>query len=152
MKIPLTTFSVLSALIALACIGWVLWRWLRASDEPGILVIRWIITALVLGFVLTTAAQAKNGFDQIAAVLLGAVGGLVMIFTWRQKFCDFVGDLFASLYTGGNDVAEPAPFYSIAEAKRRRGLYDQAVAAVEDQLTRFPTDFRGWMLLAEIQA
>jgi tetratricopeptide (TPR) repeat protein len=44
------------------------------------------------------------------------------------------------------------PLYSIAEARRKRGKYPEAIAEVRKQLQRFPTDFQGWMLLAEIQA
>jgi tetratricopeptide (TPR) repeat protein len=147
-----TIGAAFSAALSLGCIVWVMWRWLKASDEPGILILRWLVSFVVLGFVFKTAVQAKDEFAKIVAVLVGAVGGLAMTLIWRQKFCDFVGDLFASLYTGGNQAVEPTPFYSIAEAKRKRGLYDEALIAVQAQLERFPTDFKGWMLVAEIHA
>ena len=147
-----TIGAAVSGALSLACIVWVMWRWLKASDEPGILILRWAVSVLVLGFVFKTAVQARDEFSKIVAVLVGAVGGLLMTIVWRQKFCDFVGDMFASLYTGGKQAVEPTPFYSIAEAKRKRGLYDEALAEVHTQLERFPTDFKGWMLLAEIHA
>src|SRR4051794_29901965 len=109
--------------IGLGLTGWGLWRWLKASDEPLILLVRWLITALVLGFVLRTAALAKDEFAKIVALLLACVGGLAMTLVWRQKFCDFVGDQFAALYTGGSQQVEPKPFYSIAEARRKQGKY-----------------------------
>lgn len=147
-----TIGAAVSGLLAFTCMAWVLWRWLKASDEPGILILRWALSILVLGVVFRTAAQAKDEFSKIAAILVAAVGGLFMTLIWRQKMCDFVGDLFASVYTGGKQEVEPTPFYSIAEGKRKRGLYDEALAEVRAQLDRFPTDFKGWMLIAEIQA
>ncbi|MFO1497560.1 MAG: hypothetical protein U1G07_04050 [Verrucomicrobiota bacterium] len=140
----------LLAVVALVC--WGLWRWLKASDEPLMLVIRWMITAVVLGFVFTLAVRARDEISKIAAILVGAVGGLILTIVWRQTFCDFVGDQFASFYTGGKQEVEPTPLYSIAQGKRKFGKYQEAIEEVRKQLAQFPTDFTGWMLLAEIQA
>src|SRR4051812_41757874 len=109
MKAQLTFASLIPVLLTCACLLWLLWRWLKASDEPGILLLRLVATFLVLGFVLGTAARARDEFSKIAAILVGAVGGLILTFIWRQKFCDFFGDMFASLYTGGNEPPEPKP-------------------------------------------
>jgi tetratricopeptide (TPR) repeat protein len=144
--------SISASLIAVAFMAWLMWRWVKNSDEPLVLVIRWIITAVVLGFVYNYAAHAHDEFSMIAGVLLGAVGGVIMIFVWRERFCGFVGDQIASFYTGGSQQVDPAPCYSMAEAKRKKGKYLEAIADIRAQLERFPTDFTGWMLLAEIQA
>ncbi len=149
---PHLVWNLIPLFVVLGFMGWLLWRWLKASDEPGQLLVRWAISAVVLGFVFVSAARARDEFSKIAAVLIGAVGGLVMTFVWRQKFCDFVGDQFASLYTGGNEQVDPTPFYSRANARRKQGRYAEAIEEVQSQLERFPTDFPGWMLLAEIQA
>lgn len=140
------------ALVSTACIGWLLWRWLQSSDEPGTLIVRWIGTVIVLGIVFSFAAKARDEISRIVAVLVGAVGGLGLTIIWRQRICEFFASPFAGLYTGGSAQVDPAPFYSIAQGRRKRGEYDLAVAEVRKQLERFPTDFTGWMLLAEIQA
>jgi tetratricopeptide (TPR) repeat protein len=144
--------SGIASLVTLAFMVWFLWRWLSNSDEPVILVIRWIITGIVLGFVFYYGAHARNEFALIEAVLLAAVGGVIMIFVWRERFCGFVADRFGSLYTGGSAQSDPTPFYSIAQARRKQGKYQEAAEEVRTQLERFPTDFTGRMLLAEIQA
>ena len=133
-------------------IGWILWRWLKASDEPLVLVVRWIVTLVVLLPIFAFAARAKNEYTMIGSVLLGAVGGIIMIFVWRQPFCNFVADQFTALYTGGSAPTDPTPLYSIAQARRKQGRYEEAIEEVRSQLDRFPTDFTGWMLIAEIQA
>jgi len=46
----------------------------------------------------------------------------------------------------------PAPFYSMAEARRKKGQYTEAIAEIRKQLAKFPNDFHGYMMLAEIQA
>ncbi len=58
----------------------------------------------------------------------------------------------SSLYDGGDEPPEPKPYYSIAQAKRQRREFLQAVVAIREQLARFPNDFEGVMLLAGIQA
>src|SRR6185295_8930700 len=40
----------------------------------------------------------------------------------------------------------------IAEAKRKRGQYTEAIAEIRKQLARFPTDLTGQLMIAEIQA
>ena len=65
------------------------------------LIVRWLISALVLGYVLGHGSPGlAMKCPKSVALLVGCVGGVVMTLVWRQKFCDFVGDLFASLYSG----------------------------------------------------
>src|SRR5215831_6419268 len=95
-------WSIVSLVIGAGCVLWLLWQWLKASDEPWILVLRWVITLVVMGFVFINAVRAHDEFSKIAALLIGCVGGIIMVLVWRQSFCDFVGNQFAGLYTGGN--------------------------------------------------
>ncbi len=140
------------AVVSTACIGWLLWRWLQSSDEPAMLILRWIGTVIILGIVISFAARARDEISKIAAVLAGAVGGLGLTIIWRQRICEFFASPFVGLYTGGSAQPDPTPFYSLAQGRRKRGEFDLAIAEVRKQLERFPTDFTGWMLLAEIQA
>lgn len=152
MPTTLSPVAIVPILISVGFIAWVFWRWLRASDEPVLLIIRWVITAVVLGFLFSFAARAKDEISKIAAILLAALCGVIMTLVWRQKFCDWVAGHFTSLYTGGKQEIDPAPFFSIAHARRKQGRYAEAIAEVRQQLTQFPNNFSGWMLLAEIQA
>jgi tetratricopeptide (TPR) repeat protein len=80
------------------------------------------------------------------------VCSLALAIVWRHNLASLVAKPFASLYDGGNVPAEPRPAYSVALARQKRGLYAEAVAEIWKQLERFPTDFEGQMLLAQIQA
>ena len=62
------------------------------------------------------------------------------------------GRKLGSLFDGGDVEVDPKPFYSIFHAQRKKGNYQAALAAVRQQLEKFPTDFEGQMLLAELQA
>ena len=92
------------------------------------------------------ALQAVVGMHLVAAC------GLVLAAIWRHAIAGIIARPFASIYDGGNRELEPHPLYSMAQAKRNRGKYDEAMAEIRRQLEKFPTDFDGQMLLAEIQA
>jgi tetratricopeptide (TPR) repeat protein len=59
---------------------------------------------------------------------------------------------FTAIYDGGDVEIEPRPYYSIAEAKRKRGQFADAIVEIRKQLEEFPTDVEGQLKLAEIQA
>jgi tetratricopeptide (TPR) repeat protein len=143
-----TTFALV------ACVVWFLWRTLKRTEDPPRLVFKWILTVIVMGLLLhyVLPAVAQGGFGAIAGVLMAAVLGLVLAIIWRYNIAMMVAKPFASLYDGGNDEADPKPFYSVARAKRMRGDYLGARNAVRAELLRFPTDVEGQMLLAEIEA
>jgi tetratricopeptide (TPR) repeat protein len=84
--------------------------------------------------------------------LVIVVGGIIFSLLWAPHIGGWLAKPLTGLYDGGNAEIAPHPFYSIADAKRKRGQYTEAVAEIRKQLDRFPTDVSGQMLLAEIQA
>lgn len=56
------------------------------------------------------------------------------------------------MFDGGGSDSRPQPLYAIAEAKRKQGKYAEAVKEIQTQLDRFPHDYQGWLMLADIQA
>ncbi|MBM3836413.1 MAG: tetratricopeptide repeat protein [Verrucomicrobia bacterium] len=138
--------------VASAAVLWVLYRWLKKSDEPLALVGRWVVSLVLAAIALGVAVRTHDEFSKIFAVLVGAVCGLGFAILWGPSFCGWVAKQFTGLYDGGDLEVEPAPMYSIAEARRKQGRYAEALAEVRLQIEKFPDDFPGWMLLAEIQA
>ena len=65
-----------------------------------------------------------------------------------------VGVLYAltDMLDGGREKPEYKPLYSIVQTWRNRGQSAAALAEVRQQLERFPNEFEGVMLMAEIQA
>jgi tetratricopeptide (TPR) repeat protein len=133
---------------------WFVWAWLKRSREPWMLIVRWVITAVVLGYVFLEA----NGLSKVQGrarafmVIHAMLGGLVLAILWSRSIGESVGNLFGGLYDGGTAEIEAKPFYSIANAKRTLGKYQEALTEVRRQLAKFPNDFEGTMLLAELQA
>jgi tetratricopeptide (TPR) repeat protein len=96
---------------------------------------------------------ARGGYDgAFIGVPLTAVCGLVLAIIWRHAIAGVIAKPFTSIYDGGNEPAEPHPYYSVAQARIKRGRYAEAVVEIHRQLARFPTDPEGHLLLAQVQA
>jgi tetratricopeptide (TPR) repeat protein len=115
---------------------------------------KWILTAvliILLGWKVFPSADA-GGIAAFSAVATTMLVGLVLVIVWRQEIGALFAKPFTSLYDGGNVEIEPQPFYSIARARQKQGKPAEAIAEIQKQLERFPTDFEGQMFMAEIQA
>jgi outer membrane protein assembly factor BamD (BamD/ComL family) len=132
---------------------WLFYRAYKNSDEPKALVIKWLVTISVGGFWFWYIAPlaGKGGALTFDALCLTMFCGLAMVITWRHSIGAIIAKPFMMLYEDDREI-EPQPYYSVARARCKRGQYAEAVAEVRRQLTRFPTDFTGQLLLAEIQA
>jgi TolA-binding protein len=134
--------------------AWVLWRSLKRSEDAAKLIFKWILTAVVGGFIFKVVVPgfAKGGFDAIFGLICMLICGVAMMFVWRNSIIDLVANPIGALYDGGNEPPEPKPLYSIALAKRKAGRPLEAIVELRAQLTKFPNDFEGVMMLASIQA
>jgi tetratricopeptide (TPR) repeat protein len=133
---------------------WLLTYKLKKSDAPAVLIFKWLITIpLVAFFILKLVPMAKEGgFGAVGAVVLTFVLGNVLVLVWRNSIIDMIASPIASLYDGGKEEIEPKPYYSIAISKRKMNKPLEAIVAIREQLAKFPNDFEGVTLLANIQA
>ena len=146
--------SIVMLFVMIAGVGWILWRSLRKAEDPPRLVFKWILTVIIVGYMVRYVMPdvAQGGEGAIVGVLTTAVIGLVLAIIWRHSIAMMIAKPFGSLYDGGDDEDDPKPFYSTAKAKRMRGDFLGAKADVRAELVRFPMDMEGQMLLAEIEA
>lgn len=137
-----------------AVIGWLMWHWLKRSEEPSRLVVKWVQTLLVFVYlgVIVVPAVAEGGYSgAFVGIPAAAVGGLLLAFIWGSSIGGFFANPIVSLFDGGSQEVEPHPSYDIGQGLTKRGLYQEAAAEFEKQLALFPKDFTGHMLLAELQ-
>lgn len=125
----------------------------RKSEEPFALILKWCITlcAFLFWIYLGIQAQIGTGLGVLAPGLAAGTAVIVGIL-WTPNISRMLTDPLTKWYDGGDEQPELRPLYSIAEAYRKRGNYQRAVAEVHRQLVNFPEDYQGWLLLAEIQA
>jgi outer membrane protein assembly factor BamD (BamD/ComL family) len=145
-----TALTVLAVLVIIVAIS--LWLW-SVRDKKA-LAIRLGVTLVLTSIVYITVAPLMSalGYGMIAGLFIVVIYGWLMAITWGMAITGYVGKLFGNLYDGGDVEVEPAPFFSIFNAKRQKGKYFDALAEIRRQLKNFPADFQGHMLLAELQA
>ena len=143
------TISVEVALtiIGLVCLIWLTIRALKRAEDPAGILFKWAITIPMVLFGLWMAGRLS-----IYGPILIVAMGVVLSIMWTPHISEWVSRPLASLYDGGTEPPEPRPYYSIAQARRQRREFLQAVVAIREQLAKFPNDFEGVMLLAAIQA
>ena len=147
--------NVFLSLFALGFIVWLFWYALKQSDEPSKLVFKWLLTAALgwLEFTVAVPAYVRGGLDAII-VGIGLTGVLAIAFNimWRHSFIELFIKPLTNEFDGGSEPPESKPVYSIAVAKRKTHRQLEAIVAIREQLAKFPNDFEGVLLLANIQA
>jgi len=138
-------------------ISFVVWLFIRAfkrSSDRGGLFFKWLVTIpLIGGYVYILMPMVRGGgYGAVGGILLAVVFGNIMYLVWRNSIMDLVANPLASLYDGGREEIEPKPYYSIALARRKTNHPLEAIVAIREQLAKFPNDFEGVLLLANIQA
>jgi tetratricopeptide (TPR) repeat protein len=143
----------ISILAVIAIVWWLVIWWQRVRDRKEILIRAIISVALSTAWYFGTKPLfMKGGYAAIGALFLTVAFGWIMAIIWARALSGWVGGLFGGLFDGGSQEVEAKPFYSVFRAKRTKGKYFEALAEVRKQLEKFPADFEGHMLLAELQA
>ena len=139
--------EVALAIAGLGCLIWLTIRTLKRSEDPAKILIKWAVTIpfVLLGFWM---AQRISIYGPILILAMGVVLSIM----WTPHISEWFSRPLTSLYDGGLEPPEPKPYYSVAQARRRRRQFLEAVVAIREQLAKFPNDFEGVMLLAAIQA
>lgn len=150
------SYGVFVLLAAALCVAWIIWRLLKNSYDATALMFRWMMSVAILGggyiFIKWMMGPNPEAREQIAAVLAGAVFGLMFAILWVPAIIEKVSETIGTLFTGGGEPPRPEPFYSPAIAMRKQGRFQEALYEVQQQLARFPNDVTGQMMMAEIQA
>jgi tetratricopeptide (TPR) repeat protein len=154
--------GVVSLVFVLSVGGWFFVRALKRSDDPSRQVFKCVLSmVLVVGEVLFArhtsgslvegGGFANSGSAFVMAISI-AIVGIILGILWAPHVGELVARPLAGLYDGGDEPPEPKPYYSVAQARRKRREFLEAVVAIREQLAKFPDDFEGVALLAGIQA
>src|SRR3954469_20457750 len=86
------------AAIGFGFIVWLFARMFKRSEDPTRLLFKWILTAIVLAFMLLEVGPmvGKGGFDAaFVGIPLTAVCGLVFAIIWRHNIAALIAKPFA---------------------------------------------------------
>ena len=129
--------------LAIIAVLWALVVYLlldRGDETLQSILIRLGISALMIYGLYLVPSIIKLG----PAVILGLL--------WGPQVAKLVAGSFLNSMTGAGVRPDDQAYYSMAEGKRARNDIDGAIAEINRQLSAFPGDFEGQMLLASIQA
>jgi tetratricopeptide (TPR) repeat protein len=133
--------------ILVAGLIWLIVRSTRNAEDPARMAFKWCLTLGVV-VVMAVAVPLLSVFGLFVIVGCAAV----LSYMWTPHIGEVFAKPLTSLFDGGNLAPEPRPLYSVAQSKQKKGQYLEAVQDIRKQLERFPSDFEGHMLLAQIQA
>jgi tetratricopeptide (TPR) repeat protein len=128
-------------------LGWFVVRTVRNAEDPARMVFKWVLTIPAVFMII----MAVPMFGLYGPMVIGACG-VLMSALWTPHIGAMLAKPLTSMFDGGDTPPEPKPAYSVAQARRKQGKYLESVIEVEKQLARFPTDFEGQMLLAQLHA
>ena len=131
--------------VAILCFA--AFRSLAKSDSRGVLLLKWFFTVVFI-YVGVSFMAMKS----IPRRLLALIPAVLMGLMWTSNVVHTLIRPLTGAFDGEDDDSDVKPFYFIAEAKRRKSLYQEAIAEVRKQLERFPGDIEGMLKLATIQA
>ena len=140
-------FSIGLILFVVFMLGWFVVRTIKRAEDPTRMLVKWLITlpVLVLLFVAAPAIGLAGPFLIVACAV-------VFSLVWTPHIGAWVAKPLTSMFDDGDRQIEPKPFYSAALAHRKRGRYPEAIAGIRAELAKFPNDFEGQMLVADILA
>jgi tetratricopeptide (TPR) repeat protein len=146
--------QLLTLVIVLCALGLGTWMFIKAigrSPNARTLTIKWIATAIgVFLWFLTGLILGPVGAPIMPGLAVGF--GIIISIMWTPHIAAVMSSPITNWYDGGDQEPELKPLYSMAQAYRNRGQYDRAIAEIHKQLARFPEDYQGYMMLAEVQA
>jgi len=118
------------------------------------LLLKWFVSAIAIAIIILKAAPlvGSSGPQAFDGIVLALFCSLALAAIWRHSIASLIAKPFESLYDGGGAEVEPEPAYSVAISKRKQGKYTEAVREIRKQLDRFPNDFQGQLMIAEILA
>ena len=133
--------------IAVVLVGIGLFTIAKNSYEPGKVFAK-IICTIPLVISCIWMAHSLGLFGPFLIVFMA----VILSYMWTPHIANVITNPFTNIFDGGSEKSDDRPFYSIANAKRKKGDYPAAIEAARAQLKRFPNDFEGVMLVASIQA
>ena len=111
-----------------------------------------LCSLLLLGLIFFSIGQMGGSpMSTMIGMLMSFIFMIMLVGLWWSPLIDLLGETFG-IFTGGNRRIEERPIYSPVEALTKRGKYQEALEELERQLSVFPGDVEGTLLLMDLHA
>ncbi len=140
--------------VLLAVVIYIIRRQIKNPDnEPLKVIVKWVVTLAVVAFMIHATVRANDrGALLIVFIFLLLPGSILLGLWWTPAISDWIASPITNALTGDSRESYNKPEYGIANARRKRGQYVEAIEAIDEQLVKHPGNFDGLMLKATIQA
>ena len=140
--------------VLLAVVIYIIRRQIKNPDnEPLKVIVKWVVTLAVVAFMIHATVRANDrGALLIVFIFLLLPGSILLGLWWTPAISDWIASPITYALTGDSRESYNKPEYGIANARRKRGQYVEAIEAIDEQLVKHPGNFDGLMLKATIQA
>ena len=123
------------------------------DNDPVKVIVKWTVTVAIVAFgVYATLWSNDGGSLLVVFIFLLLPGSVIMALWWTPEISEWMASPITNALTGDSRISYNKPEYGVANARRNRGQYVEAVEAVDEELTKHPGNFEGLMLKASIQA
>ena len=125
----------------------------KTDNNPVKVIVKWTVTVAIVAFgVYATLWSNDRASLLVVFIFLLLPGSVIMALWWTPEISEWMASPITNALTGDSRISYNKPEYGIANARRNRGQYLEAVEAVDEELTKHPGNFEGLMLKASIQA
>ena len=108
-----------------------------------------LVLKMTVSFFLIIMMHYMGGMGAFS--VMAVLPGVLLALLWAAPLGEVMGGGVSGFLTGSGQMMEERPFYSVAETCRMKGDYVGAIKEIGEQLGKFPGDFEGQILLANIQ-
>ena len=125
-RIALGLTIILGALVGLF---WFVWRTIQRSGDPAKMLGKWVLTFLLMGLV-AWALFTKTGFSVGGAFIVPFVAvflAIIVSIFWASHLGVAFAKPIMSALDGGLEEPVAQALYSIAQARRKQGRYNEAI-------------------------
>jgi len=123
------------------------------DNDPVKVIVKWMVTVAIVAFgVYATLWSNDRASLLVVFIFLLLPGSVIMALWWTPEISEWMASPITNALTGDSRISYNKPEYGVANARRNRGQYVEAVEAVDEELTKHPGNFDGLMLKASIQA
>ncbi len=139
--------GITGLLVSAGLVGWGFYRMLKASYDPWKMAFKWAVT---IPFIIACIwfGHKMGPFGPFLIVFMA----IILSIMWTPHIAETIFSPLTDLFDGGSREPDKKPLYSVAIAKRKRGLPLEAIMELRKELAKYPNDFEGVMLLASVQA
>jgi|TARA_B100000959_G_C14959127_1_gene615024 tetratricopeptide (TPR) repeat protein len=140
--------------VLVAVIVYIIRRQIKNPDnDPVKVIVKWVVTLAVVAFMIHATVRANDrGSLLVVFILLLLPGSILLGLWWTPAISEWIASPITNALTGDSREFYNKPEYGIANARRKRGQYVEAIEAVDEQLVKHPGNFDGLMLKSAIQA